>query len=479
MILTSSLLLEPTYDIFVSYSRWDFSYAKEQIEFFSKNMGLKCFYDIELGMGEEYTSQITEAIKKSKIVVLFYSHELVNATWNKHELLFAEKNNKPIILVNLENEAPSGWYATHFKLSYIPYSNGKGVSQIIAEVQRFFPESSLSYPVDSSDETIHNWKPSASGPICCDNRFDVEDSISVVDSESDTDIRNVLEESQKKDCEKASISKQGVSSEKQNVLPPKEKDSFIHRLFRRRRTSSTKAVINNVKLLSNRNCCLYIDGLPFANLKEDDVLFRHLDEGEYIFKYVAEDNTSFTEKHVIENCNLSKAILVRFPEKGTADIDKFKTIHCFIAGSTELKQERRSFCYVMSRLHNQWRNRNFAIESYSYEDFPRSVHQKSQQSIYDDFIKNKSDIVMFVFDTTIGNITLSELNLAIASYRDSHKPQIYIYSKRQDEENNQMILLRKRMDDISQYWVDYVDLDDLETQFEHDMNWYLFDIYHN
>jgi hypothetical protein len=94
-----------------------------------------------------------------------------------------------------------------------------------------------------------------------------------------------------------------------------------------------------------------------------------------------------------------------------SDIDKFKTIHCFIAGSTELKQERRSFCYVMSRLHNQWRNRNFAIESYSYEDFPRSVHQKSQQSIYDDFIKNKSDIVMFVFDTTIGNITLNELNV--------------------------------------------------------------------
>lgn len=86
---------------------------------------------------------------------------------------------------------------------------------------------------------------------------------------------------------------------------------------------------------------------------------------------------------------------------------------------------------------------------------------------------------MFVFDTTIGNITLNELNLAIASYRDSHKPQIYIYSKRQDEENNQMILLRKRMDDINQYWVDYGDLDDLETQFEHDMNWYLFDIYHN
>ena len=442
----SMIQIRKTYDVFISYSRWDFSYAKEQIEALSKILGIRCFYDIEHGSGEEYTVKIAEAISSCKLVILFYSHNLENATWNKHELNYAEAKQKKIILVNLEKDAPKGWYSTHFQEGFIQYDEGQGLGDIINAVK-----DALNIEIPERLELKQKLQAGQQTSLIKGSRIHKEKKVPETYLPENESKRNEVE--------------YNVKDKKVN------KQSFWNKIF-----GHNKNVANcELKFLASEDCTISIDGQQICSLKPNEYLKKELPKGEYIAEFTSGDGRTYSEIISVGEEN-SKAHIIKFPEIKRAK-DASKTINCFIAGSTGLKQERRSFCYIMSRLHNQWHNRNFSIDSYSYEDFSRSVQKQGQQSLYNDFIQNKANIVMFVFDCEVGNITLNELNIAINAYQKVHSPHIYVYSKHHDVESEDLRKLRNKMDSLNQYWVDYKDLDDLETQFEHDMTWYLFDIY--
>lgn len=69
---------------------------------------------------------------------------------------------------------------------------------------------------------------------------------------------------------------------------------------------------------------------------------------------------------------------------------------------------------------------NCSIEAKTFEDFSDSLVVGGRQADYNRYIANEADVVAFIFDSTVGGITLEEFDIAYRSYESSKHPQIYV-----------------------------------------------------
>ncbi len=102
------------------------------------------------------------------------------------------------------------------------------------------------------------------------------------------------------------------------------------------------------------------------------------------------------------------------------------------------------------------------------------MSEKGHQEEYNHFIANEADLVLFLFDNTVGDKTLEELDTAINSYKKSKRPKIIVYVKTHDHYSPVIEELRNRLKKEDVYWVDYTSIEHLSTMFERDLNAQLF-----
>ena len=71
-------------------------------------------------------------------------------------------------------------------------------------------------------------------------------------------------------------------------------------------------------------------------------------------------------------------------------------------------------------------------ENVVFEDFQTSLtgKEKGRQEDYNRFIKEKADIVIFVFSSIAGRIT-EEFDVAYNSFQTNNRPEIFVYVKKQ------------------------------------------------
>ena len=81
---------------------------------------------------------------------------------------------------------------------------------------------------------------------------------------------------------------------------------------------------------------------------------------------------------------------------------------------------------------------------------------------------------MFLFDNTVGDKTLEELDTAIDSYKKNKRPKIIVYVKKHDNYSPIIEELRNRLKKEDVYWVDYTNIEHLSMEFERDLNALLF-----
>ena len=71
----------------------------------------------------------------------------------------------------------------------------------------------------------------------------------------------------------------------------------------------------------------------------------------------------------------------------------------------------------------------YIFNALTFEDFSTSIIDNGQQSMYNEYIRNKADYVIFILDGKIGGISLQEFNIALDSYKLNGKPEIFVYNK--------------------------------------------------
>ena len=83
----------------------------------------------------------------------------------------------------------------------------------------------------------------------------------------------------------------------------------------------------------------------------------------------------------------------------------------FLASSEELKDDRRSFELMLSRLNPQWRPRNLTFDLVVWENFIDAMSKEGLQKEYNKAVED-CDIFVMLFFTKVGRYTLEEFETA-------------------------------------------------------------------
>ena len=134
-------------------------------------------------------------------------------------------------------------------------------------------------------------------------------------------------------------------------------------------------------------------------------------------------------------------------------------ISIFVSGSKKLKEHRLRLKALVNNLNgeNRMKGLHVTLNMFSY------VNLGDNQSDYDNFIKNKSDIIIFIVEDKIGQKTKEEYLLASQAQKEKGKPKILFFMKEFKERTPDIEEVERLVSDNSEsYYVDYSNLEDLE-----------------
>ena len=137
---------------------------------------------------------------------------------------------------------------------------------------------------------------------------------------------------------------------------------------------------------------------------------------------------------------------------------KKPTISIFVSGAKRLKEQRMSLKVLANDMNGEYRKKgiDIIINMYSYLNFG------DNQKEYDDFIKNKADIVMFILEESIGDKTREEFLLASETYRNEGSPKMYVFLKEFNQKTPEIEDIEQLVNaHSSSYYIEYSNLEDL------------------
>lgn len=148
---------------------------------------------------------------------------------------------------------------------------------------------------------------------------------------------------------------------------------------------------------------------------------------------------------------------------------KKRLVNVFIAGSKELRDERDLIRVELSKLTNVF---NLDIRPHSFEDFKSSLKGQNggRQADYNRFIRDKADVVVFIFDSKAGSITEEEFDVAYDSLAENNRPDIFVYGRNMSSDDHTLKKIKEKIFSYGQeYYVEYTSRDDLRYLFFKDM----------
>ena len=135
-----------------------------------------------------------------------------------------------------------------------------------------------------------------------------------------------------------------------------------------------------------------------------------------------------------------------------------ETIKIFLAGAKNLQEERLKLKALANALTFKYgqEGKKVTINMSSYEDFG------DRQTVYDNFIKNEADIVIFLFDQRIGEKTEAEIRLAYENQRKKKRPEIYSFVRAFTDRTPEIDHMEAVLNSVSEnYYVDFFNTEDL------------------
>lgn len=139
-----------------------------------------------------------------------------------------------------------------------------------------------------------------------------------------------------------------------------------------------------------------------------------------------------------------------------------KNINIFVAGAKDLKESRMMLKALANDMNAEYDagHKDVHITILSYENFV-----DNNQAVYDSYIVNDTDIVIFVLDGRIGEKTEKEFMLATESNRSVNRPKTFVFLKTYDNVTPEIAYINGLMRNMSEdYYYNYVNDHDLLRQ---------------
>lgn len=155
--------------------------------------------------------------------------------------------------------------------------------------------------------------------------------------------------------------------------------------------------------------------------------------------------------------------------EGYGDILSHRDVYFCIAGAKKLQSERDMFASIINKLQIDNKDPMISIYGYSYQNFDHKVIEGGHEKEYCHFIRNNVDSIVFVLNEKIGEYTKIEFDEALDSFQKTGSPKIYIYAKETDSVSKPFEELKCKINEAQQFWVDYVDNEQLRLQIERDL----------
>ncbi len=140
-------------------------------------------------------------------------------------------------------------------------------------------------------------------------------------------------------------------------------------------------------------------------------------------------------------------------------------LQVFIAGSKSIQRERTKVREILSHYQSI---KNVRIDARTFEDFPDYMNKEGhQKAYYNTFIREKADVVIFVFTEHVGGKTVEEFYVAYDAYKEKQIPQILVFcdSKHIDKsQDDALIKIQEKMNELDLYYKDYDNHDQLANE---------------
>lgn len=484
------------YDIFISYCRVDTRIAQQIYKRFEE-LGLICFLDAQnLKTGDNFANVIQSAIINSKYVIFVYGPNSEESIYQRRELdLALEIGKKVLSLFTIFFN--DGVVHSILRKKTICYTS---IDKICNSIQREISPAhccSISIPSETTEKRLYSRKnrkkryiflaiitllfiicllfpnyytssPPLERPNTCPNTSKQSDNIT--DSIYSSEIL---------DIDTVYISSKGNEPGTTKITSTPQLSDWEGRIWVNRCLSALGGLLlgiilvliikfcrkkRNIKLSSDVNVSVSIDGKPIAKIDAGNVFSTHLEKGEYLIDFKAND-----DKHnrIIQKIidNNTHVIFSEFINKQEI---KFK---CFIAGSLALSVERNALIAVVSKMHNRWEAERFRISSYTFEDFNRDVIPGGQQKLYDTFIENDADWCVFIISNGIGEKTLNEYRVAMNSLHKNGHPKILFLASSETTKDETLSAIKKEIIDANQYWNSCNNIEHMQSIFRDCIEW--------
>ena len=135
-----------------------------------------------------------------------------------------------------------------------------------------------------------------------------------------------------------------------------------------------------------------------------------------------------------------------------------KTISVFVAGAKSLQPLRLRLKAMANDLNNEFKQKglNTFVNMVSYENFG------DEQSVYNKFIAEEADMVLFLLDDRMGEKTEEEYRLAVSCNEKKGKPEHCVFLHEFEEKTADIAHIEELMQSTSnRYYVSYNNPDDL------------------
>lgn len=157
-----------------------------------------------------------------------------------------------------------------------------------------------------------------------------------------------------------------------------------------------------------------------------------------------------------------------------------RTISVFIAGSKALRNQRHVVRSALMGISNRSRQ-GYIFNALTFEDFSTSFINNGQQSLYNKYIRNHADYVIFILDGKIGGISLQEFNIALDSFKLNGKPKIFVYNKHYNNDigsiessvSSDIENIISVVKEYRQYYISFENERELELLIQRDFSLYL------
>ena len=484
------------YDIFISYCQADTRIAQQIYKRFEE-LGFICFLDAQnLKTGDNFANVIQSAIINSKYVIFVYGSNSEESIYQRRELDLALESGKKVLSL-FTNFCNDGVVHSILRKKTICYTS---IDKICNSIQREISPAhccSISIPSETTEKRLYSRKnrkkryiflaiitllfiicllfpnyytssPPLERPNTCSNTSKQSDNIT--DSIYSSEIL---------DRDTVYISSKGNEPGTTKITSIPQLSDWEGRIWVNRCLSALGGLLlgivlvliikfcrkkRNIKLSSDVNVSVSIDGKPIAKIDEGNVFSTHLEKGEYLIDFKANDDkhNRIIQKIIDNNTH------VIFSEFLNKEEIKFK---CFIAGSLALSTERNALIATVSKMYNRWESERFRITSYTFEDFNRDVVPGGQQKLYDTFIENDADWCVFIISNGIGEKTLNEYRVAMNSLHKNGHPKILFLASSETTKDETLSAIKKEIIDANQYWNSCNNIEHMQSIFRDCIEW--------